>query len=59
MYFIGTSNALGHGVGTVLISPKDEYYQFTVRLNFNYTNNMAKYEKCVMEFHMTIEKKFK
>ena len=26
LYFDGASNALGHGIGTVLISPEGEYY---------------------------------
>ena len=30
--FDGASNAMGHGVGAVLISPKDGYIPFTTRL---------------------------
>ena len=43
LYFDSTSNALGHGIGAILISPKGEYCPFTTRLDFNCTNNVAKY----------------
>ena len=45
MYFDGASNALGRGVGAVLISPKGNHYLFTAKLSFECTNNMAKYEE--------------
>ena len=48
LYFDGASNALGHGIGTVLISPEGEYCPFTARLNFDSTNNVAEYEACIM-----------
>ena len=48
MYFNGVSNALGHRVRAVLISPGDKYYPFTARLNFDYMNNVAEYETCVL-----------
>ncbi|XP_039048787.1 uncharacterized protein LOC120189633 [Hibiscus syriacus] len=48
MYFDGASNALGHGIGAILISPEGGHYPFTSRLNFDCTNNMAEYEACVL-----------
>ena len=39
--FDGESNALGHGVGVVLVSPDDQCIPFTARLGFDCTNNMA------------------
>ncbi|KAE8654967.1 hypothetical protein F3Y22_tig00117034pilonHSYRG00338 [Hibiscus syriacus] len=48
LYFDGASNALGRGIGAVLISPENVYYPFTSRLEFFCTNNMAEYEACVM-----------
>ncbi|XP_022775840.1 uncharacterized protein LOC111317665 [Durio zibethinus] len=48
---------MGHGIGVVLISPEGNYYPCTARLDFNYTNNIAEYEACVMRLQMTIEKK--
>ena len=57
LYFDGASNVLGHGIGAILISPKREYYPFTARLNFDYTNNVAKYETCIMGLQVAIDKK--
>ena len=48
MYFDGTSNALGRGVGAVLISLVRNHCPFTAKLSFDYTNNVAKYEACVL-----------
>ena len=48
LYFDGASNALGHEICTVLISPEGEYCPFTARLNFDSTNNMAEYEACII-----------
>ena len=48
LYFDGASNALGHRISVVLISPKGEYCPFRARLNFVSTNNMAEYEACIM-----------
>ncbi|KAK5835495.1 hypothetical protein PVK06_011184 [Gossypium arboreum] len=44
MSFDGASNALGYGIGAVLVSPEGNHYPFTARLNFFCTNNMAEYE---------------
>ena len=35
MYFDGASNALGNGIGAVIISPKGSHTPFTARLCFN------------------------
>ena len=48
MYFDGASNALGRGVGAVLISPEGNHCPFTAKLSFDCTNNMAEYEACVL-----------
>ena len=56
MYFDGASNALGHGIRAILISPQEDYYPFTVKLDFNSTNNVAEYEACVMGLHAAIER---
>ncbi|XP_017970484.1 PREDICTED: uncharacterized protein LOC108660721 [Theobroma cacao] len=55
VYFDGASNALGYGIGAVLISPNGKYYPATARLNFNCTNNMAEYEALVMGLQAAIE----
>ena len=59
LYFDGASNALGHGIGVVLISPERKYCPFTARLNFDSTNNMAEYEACIMGLQAVIDKKVK
>ena len=59
MYFNRASNALGRDVGTVLISPEGNHCPFTAKLSFDYTNNMAEYEACVMGLQAVIEKKIK
>ncbi|XP_039029195.1 LOW QUALITY PROTEIN: uncharacterized protein LOC120163293 [Hibiscus syriacus] len=59
LYFDGASNALGRGIGAVLISPENVYYPFTSRLEFFCTNNMAEYEACVMGLKAAIERKIK
>ena len=59
MYFDGASNVLGHGIDAILISPEGEYCPFTARLNFDYTNNVAEYEACIMGLQAAIDKKVK
>ena len=59
MYFDGASNALGCGVGTVLISLEGNHCPFTAKLSFDCTNNVAEYEACVMGLQAAIEKKIK
>ena len=54
LYFDRASNALGHGIGVVLINPKGEYCPFTMRLDFNCTNNVEKYEACAMGLQVAI-----
>ncbi|XP_017972604.1 PREDICTED: uncharacterized protein LOC108661181 [Theobroma cacao] len=57
MYFDGASNALGHEIGAVLVSPNEKYYPTIARLNFNCTNNIAEYEALVMGLKAAIEMK--
>ena len=47
VWFDGASNVLGHGIGAVLVSPD--------RLRFDCTNNMAKYEACVLAVQAPID----
>ena len=56
LYFDGASNALGHGIGVVLISFKGEYCPFTAKLNFDNTNNVAEYEACIMGLQAAMAK---
>ena len=48
MVFDGALNALGNGIGAVIISPEGYHTPFTARLCFNCTNNMVEYESCIM-----------
>ncbi|KAK5835684.1 hypothetical protein PVK06_011379 [Gossypium arboreum] len=59
MSFDGASNALGHGVGAVLVSPEGNHYPLTARLNFFCTNNIAEYEACIMGLRAAIEQNVK
>ena len=59
MYFDKVSNALGRGVGAVLISLEGNHCPFTAKLSFDCTNNVAEYEACVLGFQAVIEKKIK
>ena len=59
MYFDGASNALGRGVGAVLISPEGNHCSFTAKLSFECKNNVAKYEACVLPLQAAFEKKIK
>ena len=59
MYFDGASNALGCGVGAVLISLEGNHCSFTAKLSFDCTNNVAEYEACVLGLQVAIEKKIK
>ncbi|XP_077242521.1 uncharacterized protein LOC143883040 [Tasmannia lanceolata] len=43
MYFDGTANSKGKGVGIVLISPRDEHIPISIKLDFDCTNNVSEY----------------
>ncbi|KAG8498128.1 hypothetical protein CXB51_007052 [Gossypium anomalum] len=57
--FDGASNAVGNGVGAVLISPNGYHYLFTCKLDFDCTNNMAEYEACIMGIRAAIDREIK
>ncbi|KAG8482790.1 hypothetical protein CXB51_024036 [Gossypium anomalum] len=59
MCFDGASNALGHGIGAILVSPEGNHYPFTARLNFFCTNNIAEYEACIMGLRAAIDRDIK
>ncbi|XP_006589856.1 uncharacterized protein [Glycine max] len=59
VWFDGASNALGHGVGAVLVSPSKHYIPFTARLGFDCTNNIAEYEACALGIQATVDFKVK
>ncbi|XP_012477782.1 uncharacterized protein LOC105793416 [Gossypium raimondii] len=57
--FDGASNAVGNGIGAVLVSPNGDHYPFTCKLDFDCTNNMAEYEACIMGNRVAIERRIK
>ena len=44
MYFDGVVNQYGNGIGMLLITPNGLHVPLAVKLNFEVTNNMAKYK---------------
>ena len=59
MVFEKASNALDKGINAVIISPKGFHTPFSARLLFDYTNNMAKYESCIMGIRDVIDLRIK
>ena len=55
MYFDGASNALGNGIGALLISPESCHTPFKARLCFSCTNKMAEYEACIFGLKVAID----
>ncbi|XP_028216588.1 uncharacterized protein LOC114398610 [Glycine soja] len=55
MWFDGASNALGHGIGAVLVSLDKQYIPFMARLGFKCTNNIAEYEACALGIRVVID----
>ncbi|KAA3462539.1 protein NYNRIN-like [Gossypium australe] len=50
---------MGNGIRVVLVSPDKDHYLFTGKLYFDFTNNMAEYEACIIGIRATIECKIK
>ena len=48
MYFNGSSSKEGAGAGVVLVSPEGENVCLMYKLEFQTTNNVAKYEALVL-----------
>jgi len=59
VWFGGASNALGHGIGAVLVSPDKQYIPFMARLCFDCINNIAEYEACALGIRATIDYRVK
>ena len=53
MYFDGSSSKEGAGVGVVLVSPGGENFCLMCKLEFQITNNVAKYEAFVLGLRPT------
>ena len=48
MYFDGVVNQYGNGIWILLITLKGFHMPLAIKLNFEATNNMAKYEACIV-----------
>ena len=59
MVFDGASNALGNGIGVMIISLEGYHTPFTARLYFNCTNNMAEYKACILGLKVSIDLRIK
>ena len=47
IYFDEAMNQYGNGIGGLLITPEGSHIPLAVKLNFEVTNKMAKYEACI------------
>ena len=59
LWFDSASNALGHRVGAVLVTPDDQCIPFMTRLGFDCMNNMVEYEACALGIQAAIDFKVK
>ncbi|XP_050896881.1 uncharacterized protein LOC127103684 [Lathyrus oleraceus] len=57
--FDGSSNYSGHGVGAVLMNPNGGFTPFITRLCFDFTNNVAEHEACILGIEATIDLRIK
>ena len=55
LYFDGATNAIGSGIGAVLVSPKGQQTPIAVKLGFDCTNNMTEYEACIVGLQAALE----
>ena len=59
MYFDGTTNHFGYGIGVLLISPHGDHIPRSIRLAFSdrysTTNNIVEYETCILVLEITLE----
>ena len=55
LYFDGATNFTENGVGAVLVSPKGQQIPISVKLNFDCTNNITKYEACIVGLQVAQE----
>ncbi|XP_070008593.1 uncharacterized protein [Nicotiana sylvestris] len=54
-FFDGAANMKGVGIRVVLISETGRHYPVTAQLGFYCTNNMAKYEACILGLRLAID----
>jgi ribonuclease HI len=55
MYFDGTLNIDGAGVGVFFISPNKDELRYVLRIHFPASNNAAEYEACLHGRRIAVE----
>ncbi|XP_058189264.1 uncharacterized protein LOC131306853 [Rhododendron vialii] len=55
LYFDGAANQKGFGIGVLLIEPNGSHIPLAFKLNFEATNNQAKYEACIVGMEVALE----
>ncbi|XP_070057277.1 uncharacterized protein [Nicotiana tomentosiformis] len=55
MFFDGAANFKGVGIRVVLVSETGQHYPLSAKLMFLCTNNMAKYEVCILGLRLAID----
>ncbi|XP_070046569.1 uncharacterized protein [Nicotiana tomentosiformis] len=55
MFFNGATNFKGVCIGVVLVSETGQHYPVSAKLRFSCTNNMAKYEACIVGLRLAID----
>ena len=55
LYFDRAANSTKNRVGAVLVSPKGQQILVSVKLNFDCTNNVTKYEVCIVGLQVALE----
>jgi ribonuclease HI len=59
MYFDRAVNVYGNRVGAMIISPNKKQYLVSIKLQFECTNNTAKYKACILGLEAVLEFKRK
>ncbi|XP_070045529.1 uncharacterized protein [Nicotiana tomentosiformis] len=59
MFFDRATNFKGVGIGALLISESGQHYPASAKIRFPCTNNMAKYEACILGIRIAIDMNIK
>ena len=55
LYFDGGANSTRNGAGAILVSSKGQQIPVSIKLNFDCTNNVIKYEVCIVGLQGALE----
>ena len=59
MYFDGTTNQSGYGIGILLVSPQGDHILRSIHLTlfdrYSITNNIVEYEACILGLEIALE----